>query len=217
MGITGGGIGGFFGSIGDGFRRAGDGIGNMFADRKIDPSMQANNPYFQQDRNRLGGMLDGRSAFAGQEWGGLVSQLQAQANGTGPSMAQQAYRQASQDTGAQLGSMARGSASPAAARNAMMQQGRVGQGMAQGLAQARTGEMLAGQQSLAQALSQRDQINSGAFQNILGAQLGLSEQQLRAQMANQQYHASIMGQPTEGQKWLAFGSQLGAGLAKGMG
>lgn len=183
-------------------------------DRKIDPSMQAGNPYFQEDRDRLGGLMDGQSAFAGKEWGGLVSQLQAQANGTGPSMAQDAYRQASQDTGAQLGSMARGSGSASAARNALMQQGRIGQGMAQGLASARTGEMLAGQQALTGALSQRDQINSGAYQNILGQQLGLSEQQLRAQQANQQYQLGLLGTPTVAQKWLGAASQVAAGIGQ---
>jgi hypothetical protein len=69
----------------------------------------ANLPYFEQDRQRLGGMLEGRSPYAGQEWGGLVGQLQQQASGQGPSLAQQAYRQASQDNMGALSSMAQGS------------------------------------------------------------------------------------------------------------
>lgn len=47
--------------------------------------LDARLPYFEEDRNRLGGMLDGRSPYAGQEWGGLISQLQQQASGKGPS------------------------------------------------------------------------------------------------------------------------------------
>lgn len=54
-------------------------------------------PYWRQDRARLGGMLDGQSPFAGSEWGGLISQLQQQASGQGPSLAQDAYRKASAD------------------------------------------------------------------------------------------------------------------------
>jgi hypothetical protein len=46
---------------------------------------QAHLPYFEDDRTRLGGMLDGRNPYAGQEWGGLISQLQNQAAGRGPS------------------------------------------------------------------------------------------------------------------------------------
>jgi hypothetical protein len=110
--------------------------------------------------------------------------------------------------------MAQGSASPAAAREAMMQQGRVGQGMAAGVAQARTQEQLGAQSALAQALGQRDQLNQNAYLDVLGKQLGLSEAELRAMIANQQYKVGMAGQPTNGQKWVgALSGGLG-GLGK---
>jgi hypothetical protein len=43
-----------------------------------------NLPYFQQDRDRLQGLLNGQSPYAGAEWGGLIGQLQQQASGQGP-------------------------------------------------------------------------------------------------------------------------------------
>lgn len=162
-----------------------------------------NLPYFQQDRDRLGGMLEGRNPYAGQEWGGLVGQLQQQASGQGPSLAMDAYRKASQDNMGALSSMANGSNSPAAARQAMIQQGRVGQGMAAGLSTARTQEQMAAQDSLARALSARDQLNQGAYQHLLNAQLGLSEGQLRAGQGNQQYSMGMANVPTGAQKGLA--------------
>lgn len=140
-------------------------------------------PHFDEDRQRTMDMLNGRSAFAGNEWGGLINQLTGQMTGAN-SLAQMQYRQASQDTTSQLSSLSRGSASPAAARQAMIQQGRVGQGLASGLAQAGTQERMAASQALTQALSSRDQINSNAYLDILGAQLGLSRAQLEALTGN---------------------------------
>jgi hypothetical protein len=146
-----------------------------------------NLPYFQQDRDRLGGMLNGQSAFAGSEWGGLISQLQARANGGGPSVAGNAYKQASQDAMNNLASMSQNSASPGAARQALLQQGRIQQGMAQGYGAQAMQEQQANQSALSQALSARDQINSQAYQGILGQQLGLSRGQLAAMQGNQQF------------------------------
>lgn len=155
------------------------GDGEIAGDDQVN-LMNLNLPYFAQDRARLGGMMQGQSPYAGSEWGGLISQLQQQASGQGPSLAQDAYNSASQNTTANLRSMANGSASPASARTAMMEQGRVGQGMAQGLATARTQEQLGAQGALGNALGQRDQLNQTAYLNILQQQLGLSSQQLKA-------------------------------------
>lgn len=113
---------------------------------------------------------------------------------------------------AALGSLARGSASPAAAREAMIQQGRTGQGMAAGVATARTQEQLGAQSALAGALSSRDQLNQNAYLDILGKQLGLSEQQLKAIIANQQFKVGMQNSPTNFQKNMGAISGLAAGL-----
>lgn len=170
-------------------------------------------PHFAEDRERLGGLLNGQSPFAGQEWGGLVRQLQGQASGAN-SLAEGQYRGAMQDTAGQLSSMARGSASPGAARQAMIQQGRLGQGMAAGVAQARTAEQMQASQALTQALGTRDQINSGAYLDVLGAQLGLSRAQLEALTGNadREQRNKDSKRAAGAAKWNALGSAAG-GLA----
>jgi len=152
-----------------------------------------NLPYFQQDRDKLDQLMKGQSPFAGSEWGNLITQLQNRSNGVGPSVAGDAYKQASQDTNNQLMSMSRNSASPAAARQALLQSGRVGMGEAQGYAAARNQEAQGATGQLAGALGARDQINQAAYTNILAQQLGLSEGQLKAGMANQQYNLGRAG------------------------
>ena len=150
-----------------------------------DTSAPAGLPYFEQDRARLGGMLQGQSPFASKDWGGLISQLQARASGQGPSVAQMQYQQAMGNANNQLSGMAHGGGSPAAFRQAAIEQGRTGQGLAQGSALARTQEMQAAQGSLQGALGTRDTINSTAYQNILQQQLGLSSQSVNAHLGLQ--------------------------------
>lgn len=171
-------------------------------------------PYFEEDRARLGGLLNGQSPFAGAEWGGLISQLQQQASGQGPSLAEQTYRGAAMDTTNSLSSMARGSGSPAAARAAMIERGRVGQGMQAGVATARTQEQLGAQGALAGALSSRDQLNQGAYLDILAAQLGLSRSQLEALTGNadRQANKDVANKQAKAAKWGAIAGGLG-GLA----
>lgn len=169
-----------------------------------------NLPYFQQDRDRLGQLLGNRSPFASNDWDALITQLQGRANGTGPSLAGMAYNTGAQTTTNALASMSRGSASPAAAREALIQQGRVGQGQAAGYAQAQVQEQQAAQSALQGALGSRDQLNQQAYLNILAAQLGLSEGQLRALMSNQNYNLGIKGQKEQGD---AAKLQALAGLA----
>jgi hypothetical protein len=193
------------------------GPGQIFGGGQV-PYGSLNLPYFQQDRDRLGGMLDGQSAFAGSEWGGLISQLQQRSSGQGPSVAGDAYKQASANTNNQLMSMSSNSSSPAAARQALLQTGQVNQGMAQGYSAARNQEMMGATGQLSQALGSRDQLNQNAYTNILAQQLGLSQGQLKAGMANQQYN---LGQGDQAQRARAadlnyFSSLLG-GMAKGMG
>lgn len=186
------------------------GPGQIFGGGQV-PMGGINLPFFLQDRERLGGMLNGQSPFAGSEWGGLISQLQNTAAGRGPSVAGDAYRQASMDNSAALASMGQASNSPAAARQAMLQQQRVGQGLAGGYAQARNQEMLGAQNALSGALGARDQLNQGAYLNILAQQLGLNQQQLQAAMANQQFALGSMKNENDltAAKWGAISGILG--------
>lgn len=173
-----------------------------------------NLPYFEEDRARLGSLLQGQSAFAGQEWGSLINQLQARASGYGPSVAGNAYKQASQDSMNQLSSMAQNSASPGAVRQAQLQAGHIQQGLAQGYSAAALQEQQANQGALGQALAARDQINSTAYQNILQQQLGLSRSELAALQGNQ--NAGLQEQQIQiGQQAAQY--QALAGLAAGLG
>lgn len=169
-------------------------------------------PYFPEDRERLGGLMDGQNPFAGQEWGGLIKQLQDQAAGRGPSLAMDAYRTASQDTTAGLSSMAHGSASPAAARQAMIQQGRVGQGLAAGLATARTQEQMGAQSALAGALGQRDTLNQNAYLDVLAKQLGMSRAEMEALAGNRDARnaKAIADKQASAAKYNAIAGGLGA-------
>lgn len=193
------------------------GPGQIFGGGMV-PFGGINLPYFQQDRDRLGGMLNGHSPFAGSEWGNLIAQLQQRASGQGPSIAGDAYKQAAMDSQANMNSMAQGSGSPGAARAAMLQSARVGQGMAQGYGAARNQEMVGAQGALQGALGARDQLNQGAYMNILAQQLGLSEAQLRAGMANQQYALGNNKNQNDqdAAKWAAIAGILG-GAGKAIG
>lgn len=170
-------------------------------------------PNFQEDRDRLGGMLKGRSAFAGSEWGSLIAQLQARASGGGPSVAGNAYKQASQDSMNNLTSMSQNSASPGAARQALLQQGHIQQGLAQGYGAQALQEQQMNQNALGQALGARDQINSQAYQGILGQQLGLSRSQLAAMQGNQNFWLQNQGLQNQQQaaKYQALAGLLAAG------
>jgi hypothetical protein len=175
-------------------------------------------PYFEEDRARLGSMMDGQSPFAGSEWGGLIAQLQARASGNGPSVAGNAYKQASADSQAALYSMAQNSAGPGGARQAMLQAGRINQGLAQGYSAASLQEQQANQGALSQALGARDAINSTAYQNLLSQQLGLSRSQLAAQQGNQNaglQEQQIQNAQSAGQYQALSGLALGLGKIYG--
>lgn len=131
------------------------------------------------------GQLAGRNPFAGQEWSGVISQLQNRANGVG-GLAAQEYNNAAMNQSASFAGAAHGGASPAAFRQAAIQQGQIGQGMANGSALAQTQEQMAAQQQLQGALGTRDQINSNAYNNLMGNQGQLNQQDLQSNIANQQ-------------------------------
>lgn len=146
----------------------------------------------------------------GGQWGALISQLRARANGQGPSLAQEAYAKGNADTTNNLGSIAQNSTNPGQAREAMMQQGRVGQGAAAGFATARNEEQMGAMSGLTQALG-------GAS----GNQQAYDQMIMDAQRANQNFllgikgqQVSMQGQPTEAQKWAGLLAQFGAAAAK---
>lgn len=88
----------------------------------------------------------------GPQWDGLISQLQQQANGQGPSLAGEAYKQAQQTGMRNIQSMSRGG-SAGAARAGMQNLGHMNQGLAQGYSNARLQEQLAARQMLQGALT----------------------------------------------------------------
>lgn len=149
------------------------------------------NQYNGQGAN-IQGQLAGRSPFASGDWGDVINQLKQRANGQN-SLAAQEYQQASQNTAGQLAGMAHGGANPAAFRAAAEQQGQIGQGMAQGTAMAQTQEQMAAQQQLQGALGTRDQLNQGAYQGLMNNQGQLNQQQLQAELANQQGYYNQQG------------------------
>lgn len=171
-------------------------------------------PHFEEDRARLGGLLQGQSPFAGTEWGALIGQLQARAGGGVPSVAGNAYKQASQDSMNNLASLAQNSSSPSAVRQAQLQAGHIQQGMAQGYGAAALNEQQVNQSALGQALSARDQLNSAAYANILNQQMGLSTAQLHALQGNQgvALQQEQIDQAKQAAQWQAY-----AGLAAGLG
>jgi hypothetical protein len=206
-----------FGPYGAAIGAVGGGLIGYFStpDDAANSPKPINLPYFEEDRARLGSMLQGQSAFAGQEWGSLISQLQARASGGGPSVAGNAYKQASQDSMSQLTSMSRNSSSPGAVRQAQLQAGHIQQGLAQGYSAAALQEQQANQGALTQALSARDAINSSAYQNILSQQLGLSRGEVGALAGNQ--NVALQEQQLQNQQqaaqWQAY-SGAAAGLGK---
>lgn len=213
--IGGAAVGSTFGPWGAAVGGVAGGLMGMFGgDDDTAAPKPVNLPYFEEDRARLGGMLDGKSAFAGSEWDGLISQLQARASGTGPSVAGNAYKQASQDSENSLASLSQNSASPGAARQALLQTGRIQQGLAQGYGAQALQEQQANQTALGQALGARDTINSQAYQGILGQQLGLSRGQMGAQQGNQnvQLQEQQLQSAQQAAQWQAY-----AGLAAGLG
>lgn len=203
-------VGGPWGAVGD--VQSGWGGPGEIAGGGAVPFGSLNLPYFQQDRNDITKTMDGQSPFAGSEWGSLISQLQQRAAGTGPSIAGDAYKQASQDSQNSLASLSQNSSSPGGARQAILQSGKIQQGLAQGYGAARNQEMIGAEGALAQTLGQRDQINSNAYTNLLAQKLGLSANQLKALQGDQQYSLGQqqIDQQRSASKWMALSSLFGA-------
>lgn len=175
-------------------------------------------PNYEQNRAQLGGYLGqgGRGPYVGQNkyqggWDSLIQQLQS-----APSLAAQQYRQASQDSQAAIGGLARGSNRPGAQRAAMVQQAKVGQGMAGGSATAMMEEQASNRQQLGGALAgagqaqwQRDQANQQAWQQMLQQQFGLDQNQFQAILQREQMRQQQSMQPSSLERGLGVASQIG--------
>lgn len=199
-----------------------------------------------QEKDSLGRHLRGRSPWASapqvgadpysRNWNGLLTQLQRQADGTGPSLAAQQYQNATNDNIAAQAALARSgnTGAGAAARQAALGAGQAQQGLAAGVAEARTREQMAAQQQLqgaitgaggaafqrdalnAQLTSQANQANQAAYLDMLSKQLGISVEQIRALASQGQLDLGIgqlaLGKnsmPTGMDKWMnAIGTAL---------
>jgi hypothetical protein len=126
------------------------------------------------------------------DWNGLISQLQQQASGQGPSLAGNAYNQASQDSMRQSQAMFRGG-SAGAARAGAAQMGQNQQGLQAGYANARLAEQMAARSQLQGALS------------------GAGNAWFAPQQSNL---AATMGTPTNMQTLLSFLQNAGAAAGK---
>lgn len=224
LGVVGGVVGGIYGGPGGAIAgySAGSALGGVAAgalgsgDNSGLPGGGVQLPYFEQDRQNVSNQLQGRSPYASKDWDGLISGLQQTANGTqqGLSLAQQQYNQANQSTVANLSALSSGTNNPEMARQALIQQARVGQGQAAGLALAGTQERQAAMQGLTGALGARDQLNQSAYQNLLGNQTQLSTAQLGALTSDQQ--AALQQQQINAQKQAAQYNSLSGLLSAGV-
>jgi hypothetical protein len=130
-----------------------------------------------------------------QGWGPLIAQLQQNttANGQSEQQARAQYGQAAQAAAGQAAGQAHGGSSPAALRQAALQQGAIGQGMSNGMSQATSQAQLVGQQGLAQAIAGQDQ----GQQAYLGLQNSLStsggQQALTQEQINYQLGTGLLG------------------------
>ena len=214
-------------------------IGQWLGQGGQPPLNQQDLPYFQEDRDRLGGMLGGRSAFVNDQitnpYGGdfraLIGQLQQQAGPGGndvfSSQAMQNYQAGNQRGMANQLAMARSGGpgvSPAlAGRQAAMGMGRLNQGLSQGMTAARTQERLGAQGALAGVLggaanadqgyqglqATQQRSNQQAFLDLLGKQLGLSEGQMRGQLGQ----PLGQGGPANWEKFIQMLTQGGSMVA----
>lgn len=106
---------------------------------------------WQWGQQRPGAPSMGQNPYQ-SNWGNLIGQLEQQSRGEGPSLAGNAFREASDTAMKQQLAMSAGG-SAGAARQAGLNMGQIGQGLAQGYSNARLQEQLAARQMLTGALS----------------------------------------------------------------
>lgn len=132
-------------------------------------------------------------------WNGLIKQLQQQSNGQGPSLAGDAYNNASNNAMSQAIAMSHGSTA-GAARAGMNQLGNVQAGMANGLANARNQEIMGARSQLGGAINgaeqtdlARQKANQDAWLQLLNQQMGLTKAQMGLPTPMQQLGPVIQG------------------------
>lgn len=152
----------------------------------LDPYMQQGNPYINRYSPQAGnynGLMNNQNA--------LIKMLQGRVAGEGPSVAGDAYKQASENAMAQTMALSNGG-NPAAARQAGMNLGNIQQGQAQGYATARNQEMQGATGQLGGVMAQlgntigaadqstlsRDKANQDAWLQMLAQKFGLTRAEL---------------------------------------
>ncbi len=151
----------------------------------------------------------------------LIDQLQGMANGTGPSLAAQQYKQAQGANVAAQAALSHSGRGPQAAYQAQQNIAKVGAGLAQGSADARLKERMAALGQLGSAIGSADQsdaqrsiANQSALLNLLGQQTGLSIAQMQTLM--QKYQID-MSQPGWFDKFMKVLPYVAAGAATAFG
>lgn len=135
--------------------------------------------WFGPGRSAAQDVLRGTNAVAPQGPNSYEELLKSMATGAGPSLADQTYRRAADDQANAQVAMSRGRG-PGAMRQASVQAGQIGQGMAAGAAEARTREQLGAAQLGAGVEQQRmalDQQRMMANQQAYMQALGMVSQQ----------------------------------------
>lgn len=173
------GFGDFLSGIGGGVSDAYDWLSSNKGDNNASSDRDFINPYLQQGNPYMAA----NSPYK-QNYGALVSMLTDRANGNGPSIAGDAYKQAASDAQSRNLTMSYGS-SPGSARAAIQQMGNMNQGLATGYASARNQEMIGAGNQLTGAINSadqsqmaRDKANQDAWLRMLAERLGLTKAQM---------------------------------------
>lgn len=157
-----------------------DWLGQNKGDQQAGPDREFLNRFMAQGNP----YMQGQSPQAGNQ-SALIQMLQQAANGQGPSLAGDAYRQASEQAMNNALAMSHG-ASAGSARAATNQLGNINQGLANGLATARNQEIVGARGQLGGAINMadqsqmaRDKANQDAWLQLMMQRLGLTRQQMQ--------------------------------------
>lgn len=180
-GSTGGGVGGAYGQVANGVGGAYDWLNSNKGSAAADQDRAFLAPWLKQNN----GYISSTSSQQPQA-NALVSMLMDRANGVGPSVAGDAYNQASANAMNNAIALSHGN-SAGASRAALQQIGNVNQGLAQGYASARNQEMSTAAGQAGAAITgadnlqlQRDKANQQAWLQMLDEKTGLTKSQIGA-------------------------------------
>lgn len=175
-------------------------IGNGFNYLTTTPGQKLAN----DDRQMLMNQMGSGSPYISNSpqtgnWSNLIKQLQLQSSGQGPSLAGDAYNNASNNAMNQAIAMSHGSTA-GSARAGINQLGNVQSGMANGLANARNQEIMGARSQLGGAITgaeqtdiQRQKANQDAWLQLLNQQMGLTKAQMGLPTPMQQIGPIIQG------------------------